>query len=167
MRIRQVRPEFFTDRTMACLSPEVRLTYIGLWLVADDAGWLRMDVAQIGALLFPFESVKRREHRLQESFDRLIAAGRLVCYGCGCASIPTLEKHQKIGGTKSFTVRDEHRKHAQSIDVRTDMDESARNVTLGNGKVGNGSDAPKAPTDERLLDAFRRQGLPVDTSGPH
>lgn len=133
---------------MAELSAEVRLTYIGLWIVADDAGWLRMDVPQIGALLYPFEPVKRRERHLQEAMDRLIEKGRLVCHECGCGLIPHLVDHQKIGGTKSFVVRDQHARHVQSIAVRTNMDESARNVTLGNGRVGNGSGAPKGELDE-------------------
>ena len=128
MRIRQVRPEFFTDATMAALSPAVRLTYIGLWCVADDAGWLTWDVRTIGALLYPYESIRVRERRVQAAGDALEEAHRIARYECGCALIPRLEDHQKIGGNKSFPVRDKHK----SIHSRTSPP-----VTLGNGRVGN------------------------------
>lgn len=127
MRIRQIRPEFFTDPVMAELSPTVRLTYIGLWCVADDAGWLTWDVPQIGAQLFPFEGAKRRERELGLALERLSEAKRVVLYPCGCLHIPHLVDHQKIGGNKSLTAWAKHRVH-------TDTDVSAGKV--GYGKVG-------------------------------
>lgn len=123
-----MRPEFFTDPVTAHLPVAARLTYIGLWCVADDAGYLVWDVPQVAALLSPYESVRVRERRTAVAGDALQAAGRLVIYPCGCALIPRLVDHQKIGGNKSFTVRDKHRVH-------TFPDESARNVTLGNGRI--------------------------------
>lgn len=135
MRIRQIRPEFFTDPVTARLSIPVRLIYIGLWCVADDAGWLRWDVASIGAVLFPYDSTRHRERLLEDAGTRLIEAHRMTIHDCRCAHIPTLERHQKIGGNKSFLARDEHRTHFspdQSIPVRTSPP-----VTVGNGRVGN------------------------------
>lgn len=134
MRIRQVRPEFFSDPVMASLAPEVRLTYVGLWCVADDAGWLRWDVAHLGAVLFPFESTKRRERHLTTAGEELQRTGRMVLLPCGCAQIPTLTHHQKIGGNKSFTARDDHDKHL-SVRVHTDTDVYPGKVS--NGKVSN------------------------------
>lgn len=134
MRIRQVRPEFFTDPVTAHLPPAVQVTYIGLWCVADDAGWLVWDVPQVGALLYPYTSVRVREARVAKAAEALVAAGRLVLMDCGCARIPTLIDHQRIGGNKSFPVRDQHRVH-------TSTDLSGRNVTVGNVTVGNVSRA--------------------------
>jgi len=111
VRIRQIRPEFFTDATMAALSPQVKLTYIGLWIVADDAGFLKLDLTTIGAVLFPYEPVKRRERHLALACDELAAAGRLVRYDCGCALIPTLSRHQRVTGKTSTTAKDAHGKH--------------------------------------------------------
>jgi hypothetical protein len=155
MRIRQVRPEFFTDAIVSQLSPAVRLTYIGLWCVADDAGWMTWDVAQIAALLYPYESIRVRTRRIEQ------AGESLVMHECGCARIPKLEDHQRIGGNKSFTSRDKHRVH-------TDMDLSAG--TLGNGRVGNGTVNARASAREdddgpARIAAWRRQGLPVDVAG--
>jgi hypothetical protein len=106
-----VRPEFFTDPVVARLSPDVRLTYIGLWCVADDAGFLVWDEPHIAAMLYPYESVKVRTRRIAKAGTELTESGRIVVLACGCARIPTLESHQKIGGNKSFTNRDKHRVH--------------------------------------------------------
>jgi hypothetical protein len=156
MRIRQVRPEFFTDPVTGHLPPAVQVTYIGLWCVADDAGWLEWDVPQIGALLYPYKSVRVREGMVSKAGEALTAAARLVIHGCGCANIPTLVDHQRIGGNKAFTVRDKHRVH-------TSMDKSARNVTLGNVTVGNvtrEADASGAASlGERLVAAGIRPEL--------
>jgi hypothetical protein len=123
VRIRQVRPEFFSDAKVARLPVDVRLTYVGLWCVADDAGWLEWDVVDLGAQLFPHESIRVRERRLALAGEKLVEAGRMVIHPCGCARIPTLEVHQKIGGNKAFTSRDRHARHVgsdKSIHSRTD-----------------------------------------------
>lgn len=157
MRIRQVRPEFFTDAVVSRLSADARLTYIGLWCVADDAGWMTWDVAQIAAQLYPYKSVHVRERMVERAGEALGEAGRLVHHPCGCAFIPKLTDHQRIGGNKSFPSRDKH-------EVHTSPDKSARNVRLGNGKLGNGSTGASANEDDAALNAaWRRQGLPVDS----
>ena len=134
MRIRQIRPEFFTDPVTARLPAPVQVTYIGLWCVADDAGWLVWDVQQLGALLYPYSSVHVRTRVIERASVVLAEAGRLVVFACHCGFIPTLAAHQRIGGNKAFPVRDLHRVH-------TSMDKSSRNVTLGNVTVGNGTPA--------------------------
>ena len=154
MRIRQIRPEFFTDPVTAHLSAATQVAYIALWCVADDAGWLDWDVPQIGALVYPYKSVHARESAIVRAGAALVAVGRLRVLDCGCARIPTLETHQKIGGNKSFTARDKHQKH----EVQTRMDLYARNVTLGNGSNGmdEASSAPHgaaSPLGELLVAA--------------
>jgi hypothetical protein len=69
VRIRQVRPEFFTDHVMGALPADVRLTYIGLWCVADDAGWMTWDVDQIAAQLYPYESIRSRTRRVERACE--------------------------------------------------------------------------------------------------
>ena len=135
MRIRQLRPEFFTDPVTAHLRPEIQVTYLGLWCIADDAGYLRWDVEQIGALLYPYMSVRVRERRIEEAGRILHDLERVHLHTCGCAVIPTLEKHQRIGGNRSFPIRDMH----LSIHVRTSPAVTVSNVTVSNGK-----DAPDA-----------------------
>jgi hypothetical protein len=154
VRIRQVRPEFFTDAIVARLPADVRLLYIGLWIVADDAGWLDWDPAQIGALLFPFESVRRREAFIVRGGESLVKAGRMTLHDCGCAQIPTLPRHQRISGKQSFSAREAHGKHLPLTRTQSSLTDSPvtvgngngreRNVTVGNVTVGPG------PLKERL-----------------
>jgi hypothetical protein len=125
-----VRPEFWSDETMAALAPAVRLFYIGLWNIADDAGWIEWRVPRIGAVLFPYESVKRRSRDIEVWSTRLIDAGRLVLYACGCAQVPTLSRHQRVTGKQSFTVLEAHKKHPSLIGKQSPLSDSP--VTLGN-----------------------------------
>lgn len=108
MRIRQVRPEFWTDERLAGLPDPVRLFYIGLWGVADDAGWMRWEPLRIGALLYPYRSPRRRDRDIAAWSERLVETERLVIHDCGCAEVPTLSKHQVVGGRRS---EGEYRRH--------------------------------------------------------
>src|SRR5688572_8830651 len=56
VRIRAIRPDFWQDDTLGHLSDSVRLFYVGLWCVADDAGWLEWKPAQLGAALYPYRT---------------------------------------------------------------------------------------------------------------
>lgn len=110
MRIRQVKPEFWSDTKLADLSEAARLFYIGLWMLADDGGWLRWDAAQVAKELYGFESRTRRERHVALMLDELIAAGRVIRNGCLHLLIPTLRAHQRFGGTTKqvFTIKREH-----------------------------------------------------------
>lgn len=108
MRIRQVKPAFWTDPTVAKASYPARLFYIGLWCVADDAGYLDWDIPQLGAILFPHEAPRLREKHMERWAEELTGLGRLVVMACGCAVIPTLPEHQRIAGKQSFVARDKH-----------------------------------------------------------
>lgn len=153
MRIRQIRPEFFTDPVTAHLAAPVQVAYIALWCVADDDGWLDWDVPQIGALVYPYKSVRAREALIVKAGTALVEAGRLRVLECGCACIPTLAAHQRIGGNKSYAARERHERHRG----QTRMDLYARNVTVGNGSNGtreaDASGAASPTVKERLVAA--------------
>ena len=156
-----MRPEFFSDPVVGRLNPDARLTYIGLWCIADDAGWLEWDVPHIAALLSPYQSVLVRERMAERSLASLVEAGRIEVHPCGCAFIPRLADHQKIGGNKSFTVRDRHEsRHSRTS---TPVGSNGRNVS--NGSPARDREAARGTEDEKaaLTRAFRRQGLPVGT----
>jgi hypothetical protein len=155
MRIRQIRPEFFTDPVTGHLEPAVQVAYIALWCVADDDGWIDWDVPQIGAVVYPYKSVRHREALIVKAGAALVAVGRLRVLDCGCARIPTLSAHQKIGGNKSFTARERHEKH----EVQTRMDLYARNVTLGNGSNGTGEAAATPHGAASLRDGLLAAGM--------
>jgi hypothetical protein len=159
MRIRQVKPAFWTDPTIARASYPARLFYIGLWCVADDAGFLDWDIPQMGALLFPHESPKRREQHMDRWSVELVDLGRLELLECGCGVIPTLAQHQRITGKQSFAARDLHRdKHRPLTDKHEPLSDSPGRV--GKGRVGNvtvGNGSARATDDENDEESdFRR-----------
>lgn len=54
-RIRSIKPEFFTSLTIADLTAEQRLTFIGLWTHVDDEGRCVDDARLINAAVWPLD----------------------------------------------------------------------------------------------------------------
>lgn len=54
-RIRTIKPTFFTSLTVAGLTPEQRLTFIGLWTHVDDEGRCTDDPRLVKAALWPLD----------------------------------------------------------------------------------------------------------------
>jgi hypothetical protein len=111
VRIRQVKPEFWADADLARLSYAARLIYVGLWCVADDAGWIDWRPERIAHDLLGYEPTKARERHLAEWSEMLVASGHLQVFGCGCALIPSLSRHQRVTGKTNTRYRDAHGKH--------------------------------------------------------
>jgi hypothetical protein len=118
MRIRQVKPEFWSDSDMAALPYAVRLIYIGLWCVADDAGYIDWRPDRIAHDLLGYESTKVRERHLVEWAQALVDTGHLQIFACGCALVPTLQKHQRVSGKQNFRNREAHGAHLMLTDKR-------------------------------------------------
>lgn len=112
MRIRQVKPEFWSDAKMLPCPAWLRLFYIGLWMEADDAGWLRWDPEQIAMDILRDLSVTKAVARASEGGDKLVAMGRLRILPCGHAEVPKLADHQRLAGAtrRVYTYRDEHKR---------------------------------------------------------
>lgn len=110
MRIRQVKPAFWTDAKIGRLSVEARLFAIGTWMLADDAGWLEWNVAEIGAALYPYDPAQEREERISDMGSALVDLGLLVVYTCGHAHVPHLVDHQRLAGP-TRRVETVHRRH--------------------------------------------------------
>lgn len=93
MKIRSVRPEFFTDPMMASLDPMVRLLYVGLWCYVDDEGRGEWLPKQIEGAIFPFEDVD-----IHALLEQLVRSARIVRYTDGDREffhIPTFSEYQK------------------------------------------------------------------------
>lgn len=116
-----MKPSYFKDARIAALTPAVRLTYIGLWMLADDAGYYRWDVAEAGLELYGYESRGKRERDVTNHLAQLVAAGRVVDLGCGHITIPTLTDHQRFGGPgkRVTTYQVEHTRDCPRVPADT------------------------------------------------
>ena len=92
LRIRQVKPAFWSDAKLLHLSPEVRLFYIGLWSAADDAGWFENDPEQIAIDLHLPEAL------VNTGLECFVRAGRIVLYECGHGVVLHFSEHQRLAG---------------------------------------------------------------------
>ena len=113
-RIRQIKPSWFLDKELRRgTSADAREFYIGLWMLADDGGYLNWDVERIAAELYPYDGVSRRERqvcRFSESLETLNAEEpHLIVYTCGHARVPKMPAHQRIAGKQSVGVAEAHR----------------------------------------------------------
>lgn len=111
MRIRQIKPEFWKDGDIAKLPVTTRLAYIGLWGLADDAGWFRLDVPSIALELFGYESRTKREKTVADVVAQLVEAKKVEPHDCGHALIPRFVDHQRFAGEtkRVYTILREHR----------------------------------------------------------
>lgn len=55
-RIRSIHPDFPSDKKLAGVSRDARLTYALTWCVADDAGLFRADPRQLLGQLYPYDA---------------------------------------------------------------------------------------------------------------
>lgn len=100
MRIRSIKPEFWTDATIVQLSHTARLLFVGLWNYADDAGRFLANPLLIKAAVFPLDTdidsrrttVVLRELYMTERIRLYKSNGGNEWYG----DIPNFLKHQRI-----------------------------------------------------------------------
>lgn len=122
MRIRTIKPEFWTDSTMVSLPRDVRLFFVGLWNVADDFGYFRDDADQLKLQIFPGDS----DIDVSELLEVLIASGRIDRFedseGVRFLKIAKWEDHQRVDKpTKSKIAREDSRKLAIPLSTRREV----------------------------------------------
>lgn len=119
-RIRNIKPDFWTDEKLVELDPVDRLLFIGLWNFSDDEGFLPYSPKRIKMQIFPADSLE-----ISVGLQNLISIGALTLYDYGDGQVLHVTnwgKHQKVSNpTKSkfsgmdLTVVDQKpRKHADS-----------------------------------------------------
>jgi hypothetical protein len=150
MRIRQVKPEFWSDPEMAELPPAVRLTYVGLWNIADDTGWFVADASWIAHELYGYDPREERELVVATHIVDLQAAGKVVVELCGHACIPTLPTHQRM---TSSVRRVETVRRLHQLCIAADMQGPPRKSAVDrSGTVGYGTGTERNGTE--LLDGI-------------
>lgn len=95
MRIRTVKPEFWTDATMVQLPLMARLLFVGLWNCADDHGFLDDEPDRIAMQVLPREDSRE----VASALELLIACGRVDRYSDDSGSflrIAHWERHQRV-----------------------------------------------------------------------
>ena len=152
MRIRQIKPAFWSDGRIAELPEGTRLFYVGLWMIADDAGWFRWDPVEVARDLYGYEGRARRERRTAAMFDQLTAIGRIVLHECGHAEVPKLGDHQHLAGSTK-QVRSSFNEHLRGCvsptpahpreDPRTPADPRESPPRLGKERVRSGDGTEK------------------------
>ncbi len=130
LRGRYLMREYWADSELFLkLTPEVREMYQGLWMLADDEGYMPRDIAEIGASLYRFEDRGPREARIRAGLDRLRALGKVESHRCGCLFIPAVVRYPR-SGRKTTEWFERHQKHSNGIrtpsakDIRTDSNPS-------------------------------------------
>lgn len=97
-RIRSVKPEFWTDRSLARrLSMQARLFYIALWNFADEHARVNGDPLYLRGQIFPYDDVSI--DFIEDLIRQLSDAGKAVCYeeqGDPYLFLTRLDQHQRL-----------------------------------------------------------------------
>ena len=102
MRIRSIKPEFWTSDDITELAIEDRFLFIGLWSYVDDNGVGRDEEHLIVASLFPrdmFLDPRETVARVQRGLSNLAAKGLILRYqadGKAYLEITTWKTHQRV-----------------------------------------------------------------------
>lgn len=163
-RTRFIKPGFFTNDTLAEVSPIGRLLFAGLWTIADRAGRLEDRPKKIKAEVLPFDNA---------NVDRLLGdlaeRGFIVRYESGgqrLIQIQSFAKHQSPHPKEPaslFPAADES-VTSHSLDTDKTTSSQADPITFSNPSFNpSPSTAPDGPRDgdlgfRRVTDALTRLG---------
>ena len=142
MRGRYLMREYWEDSDLWLrLSAEEREFYIGLWMLADDAGWLPRDVAGIAAALYRYENRHERETTTAERLTKLRELGKIESLRC-CVFVPAVPRYPRPGN-KSQTHLAEHQRHS----AKNKRVQKGSNPTLPDRTSPDPTVAPARPPD--------------------
>jgi len=115
MRGRYLMREYWTDSDLFTkLDAETREFYVGLWMLADDDGWLPRDVPGIGAAVYQYMDRSPRERLVAEKLLRLQRMGKVRSHRC-CLFLPSVSNYPRAG-KKSTVHHADHRTHSKGFD---------------------------------------------------
>lgn len=101
MRIRSIKPAFFTHDDLAALPPLARLLFIALWCIADSKGRLEDKPRRIKAEALPYDDCD-----IDELLGLLHSHAFIIRYevnGGKYIEIPAFTRHQRITGKEAET----------------------------------------------------------------
>ena len=98
MRIRTIKPEFFTHAELADLEFDtalpVRLAFIGLWCAADRDGRFKWDPRRLGVQILPYDNVDF--DAIMEALNRAGFIDKYEVEGRTFGCVPSFSRHQVI-----------------------------------------------------------------------
>lgn len=140
MRIRTIKPEFFTHEGLYELEKEtglpIRVAFPGLWCAADKAGRFKWEPRRLGVAILPYDGID-----FSRVLDALFTRGYVVRYrvdGVEYGAIPAFSKHQFLN----------NKERESTLPEPTPENESTEGVKEGEGR-GNEYSRVKDATDTR------------------
>lgn len=137
-RIRTIKPEFWSSKTLAKVSRESRLTFIGLWSLCDDLGITLDTPKKIAGDLYPYEDITGKE--IDAQLDELYEYGLIVRVSENNKDfiiITSWDEHQKVDRPSKFTYLSR---------------DSRERLAIGSGKREKGSGKREAVRGNREID---------------
>lgn len=117
MRGRYLMREYWTDSDLFLrLTSDDRELYQGLWMLADDAGWMPWDVPAIAAAVYQYEDRAPREAKVRAIVTKLVKIGKVQRQKC-CLFLPAVVRYPRAG-KKSTEHKLEHQTHSKGFDGR-------------------------------------------------
>ena len=111
MRGRYLMREYWSDSDLFLrLDAIQREVYVGLWMLADDEGWMPRDVPAISAALYRYEDRAPRESKVSDALAKLRDLGKVQSFRC-CLFLPAVARYPRAG-KKSNDHAQEHRRHS-------------------------------------------------------
>jgi hypothetical protein len=102
MRIRTIKPEFWTDKKVASWDHFTRLLFIGLWSAADDHGRGSAEAARLSSELFPYDLSRDPSEtlaRVAASLATVAESGRVTLYAADGETfyeVANWARHQRV-----------------------------------------------------------------------
>jgi hypothetical protein len=159
MRIRTIKPEFFTheglyDAELECGLP-LRVAFAGLWCAADRAGRFKWEPRRLGVAILPYD-----EADFSRVLDALTTRGFIVKYRVGDAwfgAIPSFDRHQIINNREKASEIPEP-SLADDSDATPTRDPRVTHASKAEGKGREGNGKGKEPA-ERAPREVSSEGL--------
>lgn len=156
-RIRTIKPTFFTSLTVAGLTPEQRLTFIGLWTHVDDEGRCVDDARLIKAALWPLDD--RTAADVDTDLWALTEASLIVRYVLSERSYLAVRnwgEHQRINRSTTSNLPDPEEGAPRPVPPRPTCgndDSLSAHGNLSEGSLQEGKGREGKGTSSRLRNA--------------
>lgn len=163
MRGRYLMREYWSDSDLFLrLTADEREFYVGLWMLADDAGWLPRDVPGIAAALYRYLDRAPREDMVRRGLDRLREMDKLESHRC-CVYLPVIERYPR-SGKKSNEHQAEHKRHLRRTKrIQTDTNPSpvpsSPDLTVAPARAPEGAAAADILADRDAADQRQMEQL--------